>query len=259
MRCRGQVNVLLARRVPSSGRQRSRGRTAFGLRLDGSHGRGEEVSHHLAQLDLRNAHALIIEILFHLAEHVLVALLDQVRFAHGLDVVVHLRPGEAELLRRPLRQQPVAARLGAELELLVQGEFLLKGSFPLLEAGHGLISTHSARSRDVPVPRKLSEALPDGAVAINRRRLRHWSGKRCPGIWATAAGAELVVHPTLGTWPGVSIVSRPAFGYCPRLAPSARPPLFVRCSMWNRAAISKGAVVRRPFQLKQPQARGCEE
>jgi len=104
------------------------------------------------------------------------------------------------------------------------------------------------------------------------------AGWAIPALGPTAAGGDLVVDwaygPTLWTdlWPGLwtglwtdlwpgpldrlwtgpldrscglctsaglSIVSRPAFGYCPRLAPSARPTLFVRCSMWNRAAISK--------------------
>src|SRR5262245_40233692 len=127
----------------------SRGGPTLGLRLDRSHGCRKEVGHGLAQLTLRDAHAFIVEVLLHLAEHVLVTLLDQVRFAHGLDIFVHICPREAQLLRRPLRQQAVATRRGAELELLVQGKFLLEGSLPLFEAGHGAISTDSACSWDV--------------------------------------------------------------------------------------------------------------
>src|SRR5262249_48847951 len=94
------------------------------------------------------------------------------------------------------------------------------------------------------------------------------------------AGAELVVHladlvcefglftrtgPGPRTWQDprrdLTCVPRQVFRLFPdrRSAtvraslPSARPTLFVRCSMWNRAAISKGAVVRRPFQLNQTQ------
>src|SRR5262249_22842318 len=208
--------------------QGSRGRTILGLRLERSHGHREEVSHGLAQLDLCDGHALIVEVLLHLAEHVLVALLNQVRLAHGLDVFVHLRPGEAQLLSRPLRQQPVAARLSAELELLVQGEFLLEGSFPLIEAGHGLISTGSARSRDVPAPRAICEALPDGAVAINRCRLRRWSSKPwCdnagwavpPALGPTAAGGDLAVDWAHGPAPATDPVDRP-----PWTDPVDRPP-----------------------------------
>src|SRR5262249_5000109 len=135
-----------------------------------------------------------------------------------------------QLLSRPLRQQPVAARLSAELELLVQGEFLLEGSFPLIEAGHGLISTGSACSRDVPAPRAFCEALPDGAVAINRCRPKRWSSKPwCdkrglgnPRAWPHRGRRRLGCGLGLWTDPVDRPVARPVDRPVDR--PVARPP-----------------------------------
>ncbi len=45
--------------------------------------------------------------------------------------------GYSELFRHPQAEQPVAARFGLELLLLVEGEFLLETFLALVECGHG--------------------------------------------------------------------------------------------------------------------------
>src|SRR5262249_28055933 len=97
----------------------------------------------------------------------------------------------------------------------------------------GDLPVHLAHLASAPAPMHLAGALGLYAGPVHKA-----SGPRPhPAPILPTSGPYLAhVWPTSGprlahVWPGVSIVSRSAFGYCPRLAPSARPALFVRCSM----------------------------
>src|SRR5205807_1018341 len=67
---------------------------------------------------------------------------------YGLDVSVRLDPTKPKLLRRPQAQEFVAASGGAESQLLVVGEFLLKPLFALVEARHPPSPIPAAAGRD---------------------------------------------------------------------------------------------------------------
>ena len=78
------------------------------------------------------------EIAHHLADHVGVAGFLEFGCDDFLGIGVGGVAGQAELLGRPQSEQPVAARFGLELLLLVEGEFLLEAFLALVECGHDL-------------------------------------------------------------------------------------------------------------------------
>ena len=71
-----------------------------------------------------------------LADHVLVARFLEIGLDDRLGIGIGFLGRQAHLLRRPLPQQPVAARGDAELHFLVTGELGLEGAFAVVEAGH---------------------------------------------------------------------------------------------------------------------------
>ncbi len=78
------------------------------------------------------------EIAEQLADHVLVAGLLEIGADDVAGISVGLGLGEAHLLRRPLAEQPVAARNDLELHLLIAGILGFEGPFAVVEGGHGV-------------------------------------------------------------------------------------------------------------------------
>ena len=72
----------------------------------------------------------------HLVKHVAVAGFLEIGGDHFLGIGGGGVAGNAELFGDQLPEQFVAARLGLELLLLVEGEFLLKTFLALVESGH---------------------------------------------------------------------------------------------------------------------------
>ena len=77
---------------------------------------------------VRQRDVLGVEIGSKLADHVLIARRLEIGLDHVPRIGVRVRAGQPELLRRPVAEQPVPARRGLELELLIMGEFALKAS-----------------------------------------------------------------------------------------------------------------------------------
>src|SRR5262245_10248545 len=134
--------------------------TAFALGLDLAHRRGQKFGHGSPQLRIGHGDALGVEVCADLLENVLIALGGKVCFAHRLDVVVNCGTLYSELAGGPLGQEPVAALLGPELELLVERKLLLERPFAFLEAGHSTSPIGSHRSRTVPFGPWLYSRLP---------------------------------------------------------------------------------------------------
>src|SRR5262249_7146177 len=66
---------------------------------------------------------------------------------HFLGVSVGFGPGDAELLRGPQPEQPVAPCDRLEFELLVVGELLLEPFLALVERGHSCLAVCGTRRR----------------------------------------------------------------------------------------------------------------
>ena len=101
-------------------------------------GRRHQLVHLDAKLRLGDGDALGVEIAQHLAQHVAVAGFLEIGGDHFLGIGSGGVAGDSELLGCPQSEQPVAAGLGLELLLLVEGEFLLETFFTLVECAHFL-------------------------------------------------------------------------------------------------------------------------
>src|SRR5262245_52490106 len=135
--CAGRSGLVRAdRRRSHGGRPGGAPSSAFLLALDLAYGLGQAVGYVPPELGIRDGHSLVVEVLAQLLKNVLIALHGQIRLAQRPDVVVDACPGDAQLARGPLAQEPVAALLGLELELFVEGELPLEGLLAVVEGRH---------------------------------------------------------------------------------------------------------------------------
>ena len=79
-----------------------------------------------------------VEIGAHLAEHIVVPCLFEVRAHHLLGIGVGILAGFAELFGGPQAEQLVAARHGLELRFLVHRKLLFEAFLTVSHAAHGL-------------------------------------------------------------------------------------------------------------------------
>ena len=93
---------------------------------------------------IRLAHALGIEIMANLAEHVVVPGFLEVRDDDLLGIGLGLGRRKSELARRPQSEQLVATSIRLEPQLLVMGELLLEAFLALVERGHGYLAASGA-------------------------------------------------------------------------------------------------------------------
>jgi hypothetical protein len=102
--------------------------------------RGDRLFHQLghgaADLVVGRLHALGVEILAQLAEHVVVAAFLEIGHHDRLGVGLRFGAGEPELVGGPQAEQLVAAGIGLEPQFLVVGELLLETFLALVERGH---------------------------------------------------------------------------------------------------------------------------
>src|SRR6185503_7034183 len=105
----------------------------LGFLLDPVDGFGQEIDDRQAQLGVGDLHALLVEVLAHLAENVLVTLLGKIRLAYRAYVILKRRPGKPQLRPCPFAKQLVAARLGLEPKLLIHRKFLLERLLAFVE------------------------------------------------------------------------------------------------------------------------------
>src|SRR5215467_7010292 len=106
-----------------------------------------QLVHGAANLVIRDADALGVEVLANLAEDVVVTDLLEIRHDDRLGIGVGLVAGEAELLRRPQAEELVATGVRLESQFLVEGELLLEAFLALVERSHACLAVSGAAGR----------------------------------------------------------------------------------------------------------------
>src|SRR5215472_3463052 len=111
-----------------------------------------QLVHGAANLVIRDADALGVEVLANLAEDVVVTDLLEIRHDDPLGIGVSLIAGEAELLRRPQTEELVATGVRLESQFLVEGELLLEAFLALVERSHACLAVSGAAGRSHRFP-----------------------------------------------------------------------------------------------------------
>src|SRR5262245_330991 len=111
-----------------------------------------QLVHGAANLVIRDADALGVEVLANLAEDVIVTDLLEIRHDDRLGIGVGLVAGEAELLRRPQAEELVATGVRLESQFLVEGELLLEAFLALVERSHACLAVSGAAGRSHRFP-----------------------------------------------------------------------------------------------------------
>src|SRR5262245_56221377 len=111
-----------------------------------------QLVHGAANLVIRDADTLGVEVLANLAEDVIVTDLLEIRHDDRLGIGVGLVAGEAELLRRPQAQELVATGVRLESQFLVEGELLLEAFLALVERSHACLAVSGAAGRSYRFP-----------------------------------------------------------------------------------------------------------